>query len=69
MPKSPEDIGKMRIAGRLAAEVLDLVSEHVRPGITTAELDALCHDHIVNVQGAIPLRSTTTASRSRSAPQ
>ena len=44
----------MRIAGRLAAEVLDLVSEHVRPGVTTAELDAVCHDHIVNVQGAVP---------------
>ena len=54
MPKSPEDIGKMRVAGRLAAEVLDLVSTHVRPGITTGELDSLCHDHIVNVQGAIP---------------
>ena len=54
VPKSPEDIGKMRVAGRLAAEVLDLVGEHVRPGVTTAELDALCHDHIVNVQGAVP---------------
>ncbi|MCY4221623.1 MAG: type I methionyl aminopeptidase [Thiotrichales bacterium] len=54
MPKSPEDIGKMRIAGRLAAEVLDLASAHLEPGMTTAELDALCHDHIVNVQKAIP---------------
>ena len=44
----------MRVAGRLAAEVLDMVSSHVQPGITTAELDALCHDHIVNVQTAIP---------------
>lgn len=54
MSKSPEDIGKMRIAGRLAAEVLDLASAHLEPGMTTAELDALCHDHIVNVQHAIP---------------
>ena len=52
--KSPEDIEKMRIAGRLAAEVLDLASTRIRPGMTTAELDALCHDHIVNVQHAIP---------------
>ena len=54
MPKSPEDIGKMRIAGRLAAEVLDLASTLVRPGMTTAEIDSLCHDHIVDVQRAIP---------------
>ena len=54
MRKSPEDIEKMRAAGRLAAEVLDLASTHMRPGITTAELDALCHDHIVNIQHAIP---------------
>ena len=54
MRKSPEDIEKMRAAGRLAAEVLDLASTHMKPGITTAELDALCHDHIVNIQHAIP---------------
>ncbi len=54
VPKSPEDIGKMRVAGRLAAEVLDLASAHLEPGMTTAELDTLCHDHIVNVQHAIP---------------
>ena len=52
--KSPEDIEKMRIAGRLAAEVLDLAGAHIGPGMTTAELDRLCHDHIVNVQRAIP---------------
>jgi methionyl aminopeptidase len=54
MPKSHEDIEKMRVAGRLAAEVLDLASTHIRPGITTAELDLLCHSHIINVQHAIP---------------
>lgn len=44
----------MRIAGRLAAEVLRMIRTHVRPGITTGELDRLCHDYIVNVQHAIP---------------
>jgi methionyl aminopeptidase len=52
--KTPQDIEKMRIAGRLAAEVLDLVGPHVKPGATTAELDRICHDHIVNVQQAVP---------------
>ena len=54
IPKSPEDVEKMRIAGRLAAEVLDLAAARIRPGMTTAELDRLCHDHIVNVQRAVP---------------
>ena len=52
--KTPEELAKMRVAGRLAAEVLDMIGEHVRPGITTDELDAICHDYIVRVQGAIP---------------
>lgn len=52
--KTPEDIAKMRIAGQLAAEVLEMLDEHVRPGITTEELDRLAHDYIVNVQQAIP---------------
>ena len=52
--KSPDEIDKMRVAGRLAAEVLEMIAEHVRPGVTTDELDAICHDHIVRVQGAIP---------------
>ncbi len=52
--KTPEQIEKMRIAGRLAAEVLEMIAPHVKPGVTTEELDALCHDHIVNVQRAIP---------------
>jgi len=53
-PKSPEDIEKMRVAGRLAAEVLQVVAPYVKPGVTTEELDRICHDHIVNVQQAIP---------------
>ncbi|GIK26080.1 MAG: methionine aminopeptidase [Betaproteobacteria bacterium] len=52
--KTPEQIEKMRVAGRLASEVLDYIEPHVKPGITTAELDRLCHDYMVNVQGTIP---------------
>ena len=52
--KTPEEIEKMRIAGRLAAEVLDFIGPHVRPNVTTDELDALCHDYMVNVQHTIP---------------
>ncbi len=48
--KTPEEIEKMRIAGRLAAEVLRVVEPHVKPGVTTGELDRICHDHIINVQ-------------------
>jgi len=52
--KTPEEQQKLRIAGQLAAAVLDMIGEHVVPGISTDELDRLCHDYIVNVQGAIP---------------
>lgn len=52
--KTPAEIEKMRTAGRLAAEVLEMIAPHIRPGITTEALDALCHDYIVNVQHAIP---------------
>ena len=52
--KSSEDLERMRIAGRLASEVLDMLTPHVVPGVTTEQLDKLAHDHIVNVQGAVP---------------
>lgn len=52
--KSAEEIEKMRVAGRLAAEVLEMIGEHVKPGVTTEEIDRICHDYIVNVQQAIP---------------
>jgi methionyl aminopeptidase len=52
--KSPADIEKMRVSGRLAAEVLRMIAPHVKAGVSTAELDRICHDHIVNVQKAIP---------------
>ena len=52
--KTADEIDKMRIAGRLASEVLDMIEEHVKPGITTDELNTICHDYIVNEQQAIP---------------
>lgn len=52
--KTPEEIAKMRIAGRLAGEVLDYVTPFVKAGVSTEELDKLCHDYMVNVQGCIP---------------
>ncbi len=52
--KTPEEIEKMRIAGRLAAEVLKMIAPHVKAGVTTGELDRICHDYIVNEQQAIP---------------
>src|SRR6187455_2966336 len=52
--KSPEEMGRMRIAGRLASEVLDFIAPHVRPGVTTGKLNDLCHDYMVKVQGTVP---------------
>lgn len=52
--KTPDEITKMRTAGRLAAEVLEMIGSYVRPGITTDEINQVCHDYIVNVQKAIP---------------
>ncbi len=50
---APEDFAGMRAAGRLAAETLDMITEHVRPGVTTGEIDRLCHDFMVG-HGAVP---------------
>ena len=52
--KTPDEIEKMRVAGRLAAEVLEVIEPYVRPGVSTDELDRICHDHIVREQKAIP---------------
>jgi methionyl aminopeptidase len=52
--RTPDQIAKMRIAGRMAAEVLELIGEYVVPGVSTEELDRICHEHIVNIQKAIP---------------
>ncbi len=52
--KNSADIEKMRVAGRLASEVLDFVAPHVKAGISTEELDALCHDFMVRTQECVP---------------
>jgi len=52
--KSPAEQQAMRVAGRLAADVLDMIGPHVVAGVTTGELDRICHDFIVNTQKAIP---------------
>ncbi len=52
--KTPEEIEKMRVACRLASEVLLMIAEHIKPGVTTGELDERCHDYIVNELGAVP---------------
>ncbi len=53
-PKTIEEIERMRVAGKLAAEVLDYIAPHVKAGVTTAEIDRLCHDYMVVQQGTIP---------------
>ena len=52
--KTPEEQEKMRVAGRLAADVLDMIGPHVKAGVSTDHLDRICHDFIVNEQKAIP---------------
>jgi methionyl aminopeptidase len=52
--KSPPEIEGMRVAGRLAAEVLDFITPHVKPGVSTGQLDRLCHDYMVREQGTVP---------------
>jgi methionyl aminopeptidase len=52
--KTPPEIEKMRIAGHLAADVLRMIRPHVQPGVSTDELDRICHDFIVDEQQAIP---------------
>ena len=60
--RTPEQIAKMRIAGKLAAEVLELIGEYVIPGVSTEDLDRICHDHIVEKQKLFPLALATEAS-------
>jgi methionyl aminopeptidase len=52
--KSVEDIEGMRVAGRLASELLDYLTPHVKPGVTTGEINDLAHDYMLNVQQTIP---------------
>ncbi len=52
--KTPEEQDKMRVSGRLAADVLDMIGEHIAPGVSTEELDRVCHEFIVEELGAVP---------------
>ena len=52
--KTLDEIEKMRVAGKLAADVLMMIKDYVKPGISTGELDRICHDYIVDIQKAIP---------------
>ena len=52
--KTAEEIAKMRVAGKLAADVLMMIGTYVKAGVSTEELNQICHDYIVNVQHAIP---------------
>src|SRR5947208_12528890 len=52
--KTAEELERMRIAGRLASEVLDFITPYVKPGVTTGKLNDLCHDYMVNEQGTVP---------------
>lgn len=52
--KTPDEVEKMRISGKLAAGVLEMIGPYVQEGISTDELNTICHDHIVNTQKAIP---------------
>jgi methionyl aminopeptidase len=52
--KTPAEQEKMRVAGRLAADVLDMIGPHVKPGVTTGELNDICHEFIVGELDAIP---------------
>ncbi|MBM37979.1 MAG: type I methionyl aminopeptidase, partial [Woeseia sp.] len=52
--KTTDEQEKMRVAGKLAADVLDMIADYVKPGISTSELDKICHEYITQVQDAIP---------------
>ena len=52
--KTADEQEKMRISGRLAADVLDMIGEHVKAGVTTGQLDQICHNYIVDIQDAVP---------------
>ena len=65
----PEDFAGMRAAGRLAAETLDMIAPHVQPGVTTGELDQLCHDFMLDAWRHLRPAELPRVSRSRSAPR
>ena len=61
-PKTPAEIEKMRVAGRLAASVLEMIGEHVRAGVSTGELDRICHEYIVDEIDCVPACLNYTTS-------
>ncbi len=66
--KTSAEREKMRVAGRLAASVLDMIEPYVQPGVTTDELDRICHDFIVDELKSVPRATSITAAfRRRSA--
>ena len=67
--KTPAEQAAMRVAGRLAADVLDMIGPRIGPGMTTGEIDRICHDFIVNTRHAIPAPLNYKGFRSRSAPR
>ena len=54
MIKSSEEVAKMRLAGNLASKVLIMIEDFIKPGVTTQELNDICHDYIVNELDCIP---------------
>ena len=54
LPKTADEVAKMRVAGRLAASVLEMIGAHVRPGVSTEALDRICHDYIVDELDCVP---------------
>lgn len=52
--KTPEEFAKMRVAGKLAADVLEMIGAHIKPGVTTNQINDICHQYITEVQHAIP---------------
>jgi methionyl aminopeptidase len=69
MIKNSEDIKGMRVAGKLAAQTLEMIGEHVKPGISTGELDKICHDFIVDEIDCIPAPLNYKVFQNRFAPQ
>ena len=61
--KSPQEIEKMRVAGRLAAEVLDFIAPHVKAGATTDHLDQLCHDYMCCTRAMMSSRRSRSGGR------
>lgn len=67
--KDQQDLEHLRVSGRLAAQVLEMIGQFVKPGVSTDELDQRCHDFIVNTLNVIPANVAITALPRPSVPQ